>query len=109
MYDPRCRLQRLSEMQDCKVCKTIRTFLYMGVPLVLLLGVYNNQPEAERFAFTIPFGIDPIDVMSYGSLIGLIAMISYRAYQEYYLPRRREHEMSEWSKARKVERDHGAD
>ena len=96
-------------MQDCKVCKTIRTFLYMGVPLVLLLGVYNNQPEAERFAFTIPFGIDPIDVVSYGSLIGLIAMVTYRAYQEYYLPRRREREMSEWSKARKGERDDGAD
>ena len=81
----------------------------MGAPLVLLLGVYNNQPEAERFAFTIPFGIDPIDVVSYGSLIGLIAMVTYRAYQEYYMPRRREHEMSEWSQARKGERDDGAD
>ena len=81
----------------------------MGVPLVLLLGLYNNQPEAERFAFTMPFGIDPIDVLSYGSLIGLIAMISYRAYQEYYLPRRREREMAEWSQARKGERDNGAD
>ena len=81
----------------------------MGAPLVLLLGVYNNQPEAERFAFVIPFGIDPIHVVSYGSLIGLIVMVTYRAYQEYYLPRRREREMSEWSKAREGERNDGAD
>jgi len=57
----------------------------------------------------MPFGIDPIDVVSYGSLIGLIAMVTYRAYQEYYMPRRREREMSEWSQARKGERDDGAD
>lgn len=96
-------------MQDCKVCRTIRTFLYIGAPLVVLLGVYNNQPEAERFAFVIPFGIDPIDVVSYGALIGLIVMVAYRAYQEYYLPRRRERELSEWSKAREIKRDDGAE
>lgn len=81
----------------------------MGAPMVLLLGVYNNEPEAERFAFAIPYGIDPIHVVSYGSLIGLIVMVTYRAYHEYYLPRRRERELSEWSKAREAERNDGAD
>ena len=34
--------------------------------------------------------VEIIDLLSWGCLAALVAIVSYRAYQEYYLPRKRE-------------------
>ena len=43
--------------------------------------------------------VELIDLLSWGCLAALVAIVSYRAYQEYYLPRKREQALTE-AKAR---------
>ena len=43
--------------------------------------------------------VELIDLLSWGCLAALVAIVSYRAYQEYYLPRKREQALAE-TKAR---------
>jgi uncharacterized membrane protein YebE (DUF533 family) len=43
--------------------------------------------------------VELIDLLSWGCLAALVAIVSYRAYQEYYLPKKREQALTE-AKAR---------
>ena len=71
---------------DCAVCKIIRTYLLFAVPLLALVGAstmdggISNVPWFAR--------VEIIDLLSWGCLAALVAIVSYRAYQEYYLPRK---------------------
>jgi len=55
--------------QDCAVCKLIRTYLFLAVPLLAR--------------------VELIDLLAWGALAALVAITLYRAYDEFYLPRRR--------------------
>jgi hypothetical protein len=72
---------------DCPTCRIIRNFLFLAAPMILILAINNNQPEAEAFALTVPLGVDLIDVVSYGSLLLLCVAVAYRYYQEFYKPK----------------------
>ena len=82
---------------DCTVCKIMRTYLLFAVPLLALVGAStmddgnNSVPWFAR--------VELIDLLSWGCLAALIAIVSYRAYQEYYLPKKREQALTE-AKAR---------
>lgn len=73
---------------DCAVCKLIRTYLLFAVPLLALVAAstmddgVNSTPWFAR--------VELIDLLSWGCLAALIAIVAYRAYQEYYLPKKRE-------------------
>ena len=75
---------------DCPTCRIIRNFLFLAAPMILILAINNNRPEAEAFALTMPLGIDLIDVVSYGSLLLLCVLVAYRYYQEFYKPKQDE-------------------
>ena len=73
--------------QDCAVCKIIRTYLLFAVPLLALVGATSmggGMDSAPRFA-----RVELIDLLSWGCLAALVLIVAYRAYEEYYLPRRR--------------------
>lgn len=73
---------------DCTICKIIRTYLLFAVPLLALVAAstlddgLNSVPWFAR--------VEIIDLLSWGCLAALIAIVTYRAYQEYYLPKKRE-------------------
>lgn len=83
--------------QDCVVCKIIRTYLLFAVPLLALVAA-STMKEGES---SIPWfaRVELIDLLSWGCLAALIAIVAYRAYQEYYLPKKREQALVE-AKAR---------
>lgn len=78
---------------DCAVCKIIRTYLLFAVPLLVLVAASTME---EGVSDTPWFArVEIIDLLSWGCLVALIGIVSYRAYQEYYLPRKREHALLE--------------
>ena len=80
--------------QECAVCKIIRTYLLFAVPLLALVGASTMGgglgSEAPWFA-----RVELIDLLSWGCLAALILIVAYRAYEEYYLPRKRERALAE--------------
>jgi len=82
---------------DCTVCKIIRTYLLFAVPLLALVGASTMDGGSN----SVPWfaRVELIDLLSWGCLAALVAIVSYRAYQEYYLPRKREQALTE-AKAR---------
>ena len=79
--------------QDCAVCKIIRTYLLFAVPLLALVGATSmggGMGSVPWFA-----RVELIDLLSWGCLAALIVIVAYRAYQEYYLPKKRERALLE--------------
>ena len=73
--------------EDCATCRLIRVYLLFAVPLLALVGASTMEGgDAARLWIA---RVELIDILSWGALVALVAITSYRAYDEYYLPRRR--------------------
>ncbi len=72
--------------RDCKVCRLIRVYLLVAVPVLMMMWV---QPD-----FQIPKGVDGRDVVGYGIGIGLVLMIAWRYYNDIYLKKKKQHDHS---------------
>ena len=83
---------RLWQMPEsgCAVCKLIRFYLLLAAPLIVMLGFSQlNSDEAMYGDFWIA-RVELIDFLAYGSLLALFTIIGFRAYQEYWQPRKRQ-------------------
>ena len=81
--------------QQCKVCKLIRFYLLLALPLIAMVGLSVNGPTSD--AVEVPWfaRVALIDFLAYGAAAALVGVISYRAYYEYVLPRRRARALNE--------------
>lgn len=59
----------------------------MAVPLLALVGA--RSMEGGDAASLWMARVELIDLLAWGALAALVAITLYRAYDEYYLPRRR--------------------
>lgn len=73
--------------QDCAICKIIRTYLLFAVPLLALIGATTLDGGLDSTPWFAR--VELIDLLSWGCLAALGLIVSYRAYEEYYLPRKR--------------------
>ena len=73
--------------EDCAVCRLIRTYLFLAVPLLALVGVRSMEGGAATSLWIAR--VELIDLLAWGALAALVAITLYRAYDEYYLPSRR--------------------
>ena len=58
---------------ECKVCKLIRTYVLVAVPLVLILGAQALNKDASIQSW-VP-GVVLIDLLAYGALGALVAIV----------------------------------
>ena len=79
--------------EDCAVCKIIRTYLLLAVPLLALVGASSMGGGIDATPWFAR--VELIDLLSWGCLAALILIVAYRAYQEFYLPRKRERALLE--------------
>lgn len=79
----------MADHQECKVCKLIRFYLLLALPLIAMVGLSVNTPTSETAAVPWFAKVALIDFLAYGSAAALVGVISYRAYHEYVVPRRR--------------------
>ena len=80
--------------QDCAICKIIRTYLLFAVPLLALVGA-STMGGGLGSATPWFARVELIDLLSWGCLAALILIVAYRAYEDYYLPRKRERALAE--------------
>ena len=73
--------------EDCAVCRLIRVYLLFAVPLLALVGA-STMEGGDKASLWVA-RVELIDILAWGALVALVAITSYRAYEEYYLPRRR--------------------
>ena len=69
---------------DCAVCKLIRSYLYFAAPLVALIAA-STMPGGEGIRVWFA-KVELIGVLSWGCLSGMVILVCYRAYQEFYKP-----------------------
>lgn len=62
--------------QGCAVCKLVRTYLLIAVPLILAIAFGS---ESDFLA-----DIDLLRLTSYLIGIGCVVTVAWRAYQEYW-------------------------
>lgn len=69
-----------NEKPPCAMCKLIRTYMLVAVPMILIMYV---QPEFTRLK-----GVALTDL--FASFIGLMFVLTvlWKAYQEYWKPKR---------------------
>jgi len=65
---------------NCKVCRLIRVYLLVAVPVVMMMWLQPN--------FQIPVGIDGRAVVGYAFGIGVVLMVAYRYYVDIYKKRK---------------------
>ena len=73
--------------EDCAVCRLIRVYLLFAVPLLALVGASTMEGGDKARLWVAR--VELIDILAWGALAALVAITCYRAYEEYYLPRRR--------------------
>lgn len=73
--------------EDCAVCRLIRVYLLFAMPLLALVGA-STMEGGDKIRLWVA-RVELIDILAWGALAALVAITSYRAYEEYYLPRRR--------------------
>ena len=63
-----------------------------AVPLLALVGISAGSEKSDgQFWFA---RAELIDLLSWGCLAALVAIVLYRAYQEYYLPIQQERKLT---------------
>jgi len=80
------------QKSDCQVCKIIRTYLMFAVPLIALVGISAGSEDNDGQLWFAR--VELIDLLSWGCLAALVAIVLYRAYQEYYLPLQQERKLT---------------
>ena len=73
---------------DCQVCRLVRFYLLLAVPLVAILGLgsFGSNESGIQIWFA---RVELIDYLAWGALAGLIVIVSYRGYLEFWAPKRR--------------------
>ena len=74
---------------DCPVCRLVRFYLLISVPLIAAVGLSSLGDDVEG-GFLIWFArVELIDFLAWGALASCIIVVVYRAVVEFWVPRRR--------------------
>jgi hypothetical protein len=73
---------------ECKVCKLIRAYVLIAVPLVLILGAQALNEDAALQSW-MP-GVVLIDMLAYGALGALLIIVGVRFKKEFIEPKRKQ-------------------
>lgn len=75
---------------DCAVCRLVRFYLLLAVPLIAVLGtlsVDSTEDNIERMWFA---RVELIDILAWGSLAALCLVLCYRVYTDIWIPKQRQ-------------------
>ena len=75
---------------DCAVCRLVRFYLLLAVPLIAVLGtlsVDSTEDNIEQMWFA---RVELIDILAWGSLAALFHVLCYRVYTDIWIPKQRQ-------------------
>lgn len=79
----------MRKTEDCSVCRLVRFYLLLSVPLIAVLGMGSLNPTAREASEVWFARVELINFLAGFALLALLAIVAYRAYTEYVLPRKR--------------------
>ena len=80
----------MSNSKDCAICKLIRFYLLLAVPLIAVLG-FGSLDSQKHSESPIWFArVELIDVMAWISASALALVLVYRIYTDVWVPKKRE-------------------
>ena len=75
---------------DCAVCRLVRFYLLLAVPLIAVVGMSSVDPTEDSIAPMWFARVELIDILAWGSLAALLLVLCYRLYADYWIPKRRQ-------------------
>ena len=80
----------MANSKDCAICKLIRFYLLLAVPLIAVLG-FGSLDSQNHSESPIWFArVELIDVMAWISASALALVLVYRIYTDVWVPKKRE-------------------
>lgn len=76
------------DKKDCAVCRIVRTYLLIAVPLLAMVGF--SSMSGDREVATPWFArVELISFLAALAVTSLVAVIAYKAYQEFWAPKKK--------------------
>ena len=75
---------------DCAVCRLVRFYLLLAVPLIAVLGTLSVDSTEDSMAPMWFARVELIDILAWGSLAAFFLVLCYRLYADYWIPKRRQ-------------------
>lgn len=80
----------MAKSNDCAICRLIRFYLLLAVPLIAVLGFGSLDPQNPSESQIWFARVELIDVMAWTSATALALVIVYRIYTDVWVPKKRE-------------------
>ena len=84
----------MANSKECAVCKLIRFYLLLAVPLIAVLGFGSLDPENPAESPIWFARVELIDAMAWMSAIALALVLVYRIYIDIWVPKKRENALN---------------
>lgn len=75
---------------DCPVCRLVRLYLLLAVPLIAVLGTLSVDSTENSIGPMWFARVELIDILAWGSLAALLLVLCYRLYADYWIPKQRQ-------------------
>ena len=75
---------------DCPVCRLVRLYLLLAVPLIAVLGTLSVDSTENSMGPMWFARVELIDILAWGSLAALLLVLCYRLYADYWIPKQRQ-------------------
>ena len=80
----------MANSKDCAICRFIRFYLLLAVPLIAVLGFGSLDPQNPSESPIWFARVELIDVMAWMSATALVLVLVYRIYTDVWVPKKRE-------------------
>ena len=77
---------------DCAVCRIVRTYLLIAVPLLAMVGF--SSMSGDREVVTPWFArVELISFLAALAVTSLVAVVAFKAYQEFWAPKKKKEKL----------------
>jgi hypothetical protein len=80
------------ENETCAVCRIVRTYLLVAVPLLAMVG-FSTLSDEDSLAPPWFASVELIGFLATLSVASLLIIVSYKAYDEYWAPRKKKEKL----------------
>lgn len=95
----------MQKSKDCAVCRLVRFYLMLAVPLIAMIGLGSLGTVDDSQAVIWFARVEVIDFLAWGSLLALVVILAYRGYVEFWVPKRRSRALAQILHHQKSEDD----
>ncbi len=85
----------MQNSKDCAVCRLIRFYLMLAVPLIAMVGLGSLGVGDETQSVVWFARVELIDFLAWGSAFALVTILAYRVYVEFWIPKKRSKALAE--------------